>query len=109
MKLCQKCNKPVVFTFAKAYTEYGCVECDIWGEYLGSGFKKVPDTPLLLKEQAERKKKWSNDLTYIGIRFGGMYCSKTNKRVLDCSCKNCIKIRKIKPKYWKISKEILDG
>lgn len=102
MKICSKCNKPAVFTFAMAYHEYGCVECNIWGEFLGSGFKEVPDTPKLEKEQAKRKKKWSNDLTYIGIRRGEACCNKTNKRVWDCSCKNCVKLKKIKPKYWKI-------
>ena len=105
MKLCPECKKPVVFTFSMAFKEFGCVECDKWGEMFGSGFKEVKSTKELNKLQEERKKKWASDLMYIGINFGGMMCGKTSETVKSCKCEKCETARKCKPIFWRKKNE----
>lgn len=105
IKLCPKCRKPAIFTFAMAYKEFGCVECNVWGEFLGSGFPEVDATPELLRLQRQRKKKWDKDLDYIAAHHGGATCVHTRKPLLECDCKHHKFLKNYKPKYWK--KEVI--
>ncbi len=99
IKLCPKCKLPVVFTMAMPFKEYGCVECNIWGEFLGSGFPKVEATPKLLKIQKEREKKWRKDLTFIASRRGRAMCAKLYKPLKDCRCKDHKFLENYKPQF----------
>lgn len=101
IRLCPKCKKPIVPTFCMAYKEYGCIECNLWWEFFNDLGRVEEPNKEQWKEFKRRKKDWEDDKTYIGIRYGGMICSNSRNRVLSCDCKKCIKIKKIKPKFWK--------
>ena len=104
LKICPKCKKPVVGTFCMVYKEFGCIECNLWWKFFNDLEEIDNPSDEQWKEYQRRENEWSDDETYIGIRYGGMICGTNHIKVFDCKCQKCMKQKKIKPKFWKSAK-----